>query len=250
MDIPGATIILFLSALAGLSTLIGVGLALLIGRNDRAVSLGMGFSAGLMVCMSLLDLIPEALSLGTPSIVWSSALAGAGLIALLHYVIPHIHLQAEVDVGPYATKTPIHTSLLVAVGLVLHDFPEGFAMASAYLSSPHLGVLVAIVIMLHNIPEQFAIAMPAVKTRNRRFLYGTAFLAALAEPAGAIFGLVVTSIVPALHAVLLAFAAGAMLYVSLHELLPLARRFAGLRWVVWGIIVSLILYALLHQLLI
>lgn len=246
MDLNSAAIILSLSTLAGLATLIGVGLALLIGRNEHAVSLGMGFSAGIMVCMSLLDLLPGALALTSPIMVWTTALAGAGLIALLHYVIPHIHLQAEVDVGPYPTKTPLHTSLLVAAGLVLHDFPEGFAMASAYHSSPRLGVMVAFVILLHNIPEQFAIAMPAVKTRNKRFLFGTAFVAALAEPLGALLGILIVNIEPGLHAGLLSFAAGAMIYVSLHELLPMARRYAGLGWVGLGIMLGLFLYALMH----
>jgi ZIP family zinc transporter len=239
-------IILALAFMAGLSTLIGVALALILGENNRAISIGMGFSAGIMLCISFIDLIPEALAISSSIHVWYAIILGVVLLAMLHYIIPHIHLFDEINIGPYTKPGLFHTALLVAIGLILHDLPEGFAMANAYVSSPNLGILVAISILLHNIPEQFAIALPAVQTHKPWFLFATAFLASLAEPVGAILGISMLYISPEMHAILLGFAAGAMIYVSLHELLPIARQYAGIRWSWLGILSSLFIYALLH----
>jgi zinc transporter, ZIP family len=88
------------------------------------------------------------------------------------------------------------SAYLVAVGLILHDVPEGFAMANAYIASPSLGVLIGLAIALHNLPKEFAMAVPAVTLRSRRFLFGAALLSTLAEPMGAIIGLVAVGIAP------------------------------------------------------
>ena len=71
-------------------------------------------------------------------------------------------------------------------------------MANAYVAAPALGVLVAVAIALHNLPEEFAMAVPVMLLRSKRLLFGAAFLSALAEPLGAILGLVAVSIAPSL----------------------------------------------------
>lgn len=134
---------------------------------------------------------------------------------------------------------------LVVFGLILHDVPEGFAMANAYESSPSLGVLVAIAIALHNLPEEFALCIPVITLKSRRFLFGTALLSALAEPFGAILGLLAIEVVPVLSPYFLSFAGGAMIFVSVHELLPLARRYGSLWYFTGGIAISAIVYRLL-----
>jgi ZIP family zinc transporter len=139
----------------------------------------------------------------------------------------------------------IHSAYLVAFGLILHDVPEGFAMANAYVAAPKLGVLVAVGIALHNLPEEFAMAAPLVMLRSRRALYGAAVLSAMAEPVGAVIGLVALGIMPALNAHFLAFAAGAMLFVSIHELVPMAKRYHHPGLFMWGMLLSAVVYALL-----
>jgi ZIP family zinc transporter len=127
-------------------------------------------------------------------------------------------------------------------GLILHDVPEGFAMANAYVASPSLGVLVAVAIALHNLPEEFAMSVPLVLLKSKRALFGAAVLSALAEPVGAVIGLAAVGIAPALNAHFLAFAAGAMLFVSAHELIPMAKRYGHLGSFILGALVSVLVY--------
>ncbi|MEN8160301.1 MAG: ZIP family metal transporter [Myxococcota bacterium] len=218
--------VLLLSLMSIATTLVGVGLALRLGHSARGIATGTGFAAGIMILVSVVELIPESVHAAGPAMSLGAVALGATVIAILHVIIPHTHLVEEKGrIDPHLLKSVY----LVAFGLILHDFPEGFAMANAYVSSPSLGVLVAVAIALHNIPEEFAMAAPAVTLRKKRFLFGAAFLSALAEPAGAVIGLLAVRVDPGLNPLLMAFAAGAMIFVSLHELLPMARRYGNIR---------------------
>jgi ZIP family zinc transporter len=167
---------------------------------------------------------------------------GAGLLAVLHVLIPHIHLVEER--GRLALP---RSSCLVAFGLALHDFPEGIAMANAYLEAPSLGVLVFSAVALHNIPEGFAMAVPAAAGRQRSLMVA-ALGAALSEPAGTVLGLSLAHVEPGLNAVFMAVAAGAMIFVSVHELLPMAVQVGRPHLFVAGVVLSLPVYAVLHAL--
>jgi ZIP family zinc transporter len=116
-------------------------------------------------------------------------------------------------------------------------------MANAYVASPSLGVLVALAIALHNLPEELAMSVPALSLRSKKFLFGAAALSALAEPAGAILGLVAVGVAPAFNAHFMAFAAGAMIFVSLHELVPMARRYHHPGFSVLGGLLGAVVYA-------
>lgn len=234
------TAVLLLSLLSVLTTWIGVALALRLRREARAIAVGMGFSGGMMVVISLAELVPRALAEAGVSAALPAVAAGAGLIALLNLLIPHIHLVEGRD---RAERGAIRATYLIVLGLVLHDVPEGFAMANAYIASPGMGVLVALGIALHNVPEEFAMAVPAVTLRSKKFLFGAAVLSALAEPVGAVIGLVAVGIAPRLNAHFMAFAAGAMLFVSIHELVPMARRYRHVSAFVLGISISALVYA-------
>jgi len=118
-------------------------------------------------------------------------------------------------------------------------------MANAYVASPALGVLVAVAIALHNLPEEFAMSVPAVMLRSKGFLFAAALLSALAEPVGAVIGLIAVGVAPALNAPFLALAAGAMLFVSIHELVPMARRYRHPGPCLGGAALSALVYALL-----
>lgn len=231
--------VILLSCLSVLTTVAGVALAIRFRENDKALAVGIGFSAGIMLLISFLELIPEATAEADALKVVGAVALGAALLFALHLLIPHIHL---VDEASGIGAGTLRTAYLVVFGLILHDVPEGFAMANSYVASPSLGVLVAVAIALHNLPEEFAMAVPAVLLRQNRFLYASALLSALAEPAGAIVGLVAVDIIPALNPLFMAFAAGAMIFVSIHELVPMARRYGNLPLFAVGIGLSAVVY--------
>jgi len=238
-----AVIALSLMSLA--TTWIGVTLAIRLRENARALATGIGFSVGIMLLVSLQELVPEAMrALGAGRTAVGFAL-GAVLVWSAHLLVPHRHLVAEPGV---LDRNLVKSVYLVVFGLILHDVPEGFAMANAYVASSSLGLLVSVAIALHNVPEEFAMAVPAVTLRSPRLLYGAAALSALAEPAGAILGLVATGIAPALNAHFMAFAAGAMVFVSIHELVPMARRYGHPAQVVAGALAGVGVHALLARL--
>ena len=243
-ELPHTTYIavLLLAFLSVLTTLLGVALAIYIGKNERLVSAGIGFSAGIMLLISFLELMPEALGEAGIGMTSTAFILGMLIVAVLHWIIPHTHLVEEK--GAFH-QTLLRSAYLIAFGLILHDVPEGFAMANSYIASPSLGVLIALAIAIHNIPEEFAMAVPIVMVKKRRFLYTAAFLSGLAEPLGAIVGLVAVHFHPALNALFMAFAAGAMVFVSVHELLPMARRYHHTHLFILGAIISVFVYALL-----
>lgn len=237
--------VLMLASLSVFTTLLGVALAIYVSKSEWVIAVGIGFSAGIMLLVSFFELMPEAVGEAGTGITCTAFILGMLIVAVLHWIIPHTHLVEEK--GAFR-QTLLRTAYLVAFGLILHDVPEGFAMANSYIASPSLGLLVALVIAIHNIPEEFAMAVPIVMVKKRRFLYMAAFLSGLAEPLGAVIGLVAVHFHPALNPVFMAFAAGAMVFVSVHELLPMARRYHKTHLFILGAMISVFVYTLLAAL--
>jgi len=231
--------VISLSFLSVLTTAAGVALAIRFRESSIGIAVGIGFSAGIMLLISFFELIPESTAEAGALTALTAVGFGGLVLFALNLVIPHTHLIEERNgIGARTLKSVY----LVVFGLILHDVPEGFAMANSYIASPSLGVLVAVAIALHNLPEEFAMAVPAVLLRRKRFLYGSALLSALAEPAGALIGLVAVDFAPALNPLFMAFAAGAMIFVSLHELVPMARRYGNLPLFAVGVVLSALVY--------
>ncbi|HOY56234.1 MAG TPA: ZIP family metal transporter [bacterium] len=233
--------ILVLSCLSFITTYLGVWLAYLFKKNRKVMALGMGFSAGIMIMLSCFELIPEAASQTGLPLVMTGVLAGVFLIYILNLILPHTHFCQEKGRVSFKLKT----AYLIAFGLVLHDFPEGFALASSYMHSAQSGILVAISIALHNLPEEFALAVPLVKTEKKKVLHKMAFISALAEPLGAVAGFLIVVTFLRFNHFLLAFAAGAMIFISLHELFPAGKKCQNNQWFIPGFITSVIIFFIL-----
>ena len=154
--------VILLSLLSVATTLIGVGLALCFKKSRKGIAIGIGFSAGIMLAISFLELLPEAVKVSglIPTLI--ALILGIFLVFSLNFIIPHIHYAKEKGKLPWQVKT----AYLVAMGLILHDFPEGFAMANSYIYTPTLGILVAVSIAIHNIPDEFAMAVPLVAAKK------------------------------------------------------------------------------------
>ena len=127
--------VILLSCLSFVTTAAGVLLAIRFRENKQAIPAGIGFSAGIMLIISFAELLPEATDEAGIYTTLLSAIGSGLLMMVLHLVIPHRHLsQQKEGLG----GDILRSAYLVVFGLVLHDFPEGFAMANSYIASPSL----------------------------------------------------------------------------------------------------------------
>lgn len=240
---PAFVAVILLSLLSVATTLIAVLLAYRM-RGGATIAAGIGFSTGIMILISLLELIPEANALAGLGATAAAVALGAGFLWLANLIIPHTHLVREHGAVDARLVKSVY---LVVFGLILHDVPEGFAMANAYVADPSLGVLVGIAIALHNLPEELAMAIPAMAFKSPRFLVVAAVLSALAEPLGAVLGLFAVHAQPGLNGWFMAFAAGAMLFISFDELVPMARRYHRPVAFAGGFLASIVVHRLLAR---
>jgi len=243
MDINTYLVVIGLAFLSGMTTIIGVGLAYMCKSSCRLIVLGIGFSTGIMLLISFFELFPEAINEIGWGLTILSGLVGFSFSWILNIIVPHTHLVKEKNKD---RKIIITSAYLLAFGLILHDVPEGFAMANSYVNSSSLGIMVAIAIALHNIPEEFAMSVPLIQAkRSRKSIFKIAFVSGLAEPVGALLGLVAVQVFFGLNPYLLAFTAGIMTFISIHELLPLAHKYRKPFLLSTGVIASILVFFIL-----
>lgn len=214
--------VILLSVLTGMSTSLGAALVFFVKATSHKMrdSL-MGLSAGLMLSVTTLSLIPEALGPNKGSyiqVIVGIALGATALFIVDNY-LPHIHGMIIPDKP--LTKG-MRTTLMVIAAIVIHNFPEGFATGTAYSAGVTVfGSTVALGIALQNIPEGFLVSVPlrsqGYSTRSS-FLAG--FLSGVVEPICAIVALALVGMFGGLLPYALAFGAGAMLYVIFDEMIP------------------------------
>lgn len=200
--------------------------------NDRVQRALTGFAAGVMVAASIWSLLIPALdaaaSMGTMAVIPAAVGFWLGILflLLLDHMIPHLHLESEIAEGP-ASRLQRTTLLVLAV--TLHNIPEGMAVGVVYAGlmagSVHVTTMSALAlsigIAIQNFPEGAIISMPMrASGASIRRAFGGGFLSGVVEPVAALLTIACTAlIVPALP-YLLSFAAGAMMYVVVEELIP------------------------------
>jgi ZIP family zinc transporter len=252
-----------LTLFAGLSTGIGSAIAFFARRNDyRFLGVAMGFSAGVMLYVSFIEIIPKAEAAAARAyspddafwVTTVSFFAGIAFIGLIDLLIPRfenphelrepedLSQLKEADEPPAparmagVTQTHAHnphmmrTGLFTALAIGIHNFPEGMVTFLGALENVQLGITLAIAVALHNIPEGISVAVPifyASGSRSRAFVYS--LLSGLAEPCGALIGYIVLRAFFADEVTGLMFGAvaGIMVYISLDELLPAAHRYGN-----------------------
>ncbi len=265
MDLAHFMPAFWMAFFAGLATGIG-GLVAFInhGKHVRGIllSLGLGFSGGLMIYVSLTELMVEAQALLKNHTSWGGwgALAafagGAGFAALLDLVVPEAenpHEARSVEEFSHAeVANPEERARLGRAGLLfaliigIHNFPEGLATLIAGLDGTATGITIAVAIGLHNIPEGIAIAIPlCYATGNRKKAFGYSVLAGLAEPAGAVVGYLILYpfLGPVLMAILYAGVAGIMIYITFDEMLPMAARYGNHHIMMAGLVLGMLVMA-------
>ncbi len=249
-----------LTIFAGLSTGIGSVLAFYTKQtNKRFLSGALGFSAGVMIYVSMVEIFAkarESLEIASgPKLGYIyttiAFFAGIALIAIIDILVPNFENPHEVkeiaDLNdPDQRKNLKRMGLFSALAIAIHNFPEGLATFIAALENPTLGISIAIAIAIHNIPEGIAVSVPiyySTGSKRKAFIYS--FASGLSEPVGAIIGffLLRSFISEYLFGFVFASVAGIMVYISLDELLPTAEKFGEHHIAIYGMICGMIVMA-------
>ncbi len=235
-----------LTILAGLSTMLGTIFIFIKKRNDNIIIGSLSFAAGVMLTISITDLIPESYSL-----LISLFPKFPAIIYMLIFVVSGILFSMLID--KYIPTSNTNNSNLYRVGIIsmlaiiIHNVPEGIATFMATNSDVMLGISLAIAIALHNIPEGISISIPIYYATNSKFkalLY--TFISGISEPIGALITYLFLSnfINDRIMGFLFGIIAGIMIHISLYELLPTAKSYNKLSityiFFILGVILMLI----------
>ena len=200
--------------------------------NPKVQKLLLGFAAGVMIAASIWSLIIPSIDMAEEqgTISWLPAaigfILGVGFLLLLDSIIPHLHLNSK---KPEGIKAKLKNEIMMVLAVTLHNIPEGMAegIVFAGMLVADSGITVASAFVLatglaiQNFPEGAIISMPLKDegmSKTKAFIYGT--LSGIVEPIGAIITILLTTSVVPILPYLLAFAAGAMIYVVVEELIP------------------------------
>ena len=221
-------------AIPFLGTTLGAAMVFLMKNkiNNRIEKLLLGFASGVMIAASIWSLLIPAIEMSESQgkIAWVPAtigfLLGITFLLVLDSVIPHLHLKSD---KPEGIKGKLKKTTMMVFAVTLHNIPEGMAVGVTFAGAltQNAGITMAgafalaIGIAIQNFPEGAIISMPLKSegmSKPKAFLYGT--LSGIVEPIGAIITILLTNAVVPMLPYLLAFAAGAMIYVVVEELIP------------------------------
>lgn len=258
MDINNNTLLLAfgMTMIAGLSTGIGSLIAFVAKRtNTKFLSTALGLSAGVMIYVSFMELMPESVHLfeelypGKQATVFMllAFFAGIALIALIDRLVPEEENPHEIhtinDAKPQNMK---RTGLMMALAIGIHNFPEGLATFASAMTNIEIALPIMFAIAIHNIPEGIAVSVPIYHaTGSRRKAFWYSFLSGMAEPVGALVGFLF--LMPfwtlEINASLLALVSGIMVYISFDELLPGMEKYGHHHLGILGVVLGLMVMA-------
>jgi ZIP family zinc transporter len=251
-----------LTLFAGLSTGIGSALAFFTkNSNTRFLSVSLGFSAGVMVYVSFVEILQKARialipGFGEKVAAWYSVLAffaGILIIALIDKLVPSGENPHEIkkveDMAMKNGRDPklIRMGLFTALAIGIHNFPEGIATFMAGMSEPTLAIPIAVAIAIHNIPEGIAVSIPiSFGTGSKKRGFFLSFLSGLAEPVGALLAwfLLTPFLNDNIFGFVFAAVAGIMVFISIDELLPTARVYGLHHHSIYGFLAGMAVMAL------
>jgi ZIP family zinc transporter len=220
---------IILSVLAGSATGLGGWIVVKFGDiSNKKMGFLLGFAGGVMLVVSFIELYAEALDELGP---WRTTLAFAiGTLFMMgtDLTLPHIEFGLWED--GVKDRHLFNSGVVIAIGMSIHNLPEGIVVSAGYGHLPELGLLVAIMICLHNIPEGIATVSPLIKSGVDKWrAVELATLSGLMEPVGALLGaLIISSLGVDIVGWGLGFAAGVMTYVTIDELIPVAHEYCTL----------------------
>jgi ZIP family zinc transporter len=253
-----------LTLFAGLATGIGSALAFFAKRtNTKFLSVALGFSAGVMIYVSFVEIFIKARDsltavFGMTKGTWitvASFFGGVVLIGIIDKLVPSFENPHEIrnveemedEKAEDKNKKLLRMGMFTALAIAIHNFPEGLATFAAALSDPALGISIAVAIAIHNIPEGISVSVPiyyATGSKKKAFYYS--FLSGIAEPIGAVIGYVIllNFFSDFVFGILFAGVAGIMVFISLDELLPSAQKYGEHHLSIYGLILGMAVMAL------
>ncbi len=264
METGSVFIALMLTVFAGLSTGIGSVIGFFAKRtNTKFLSVALGFSAGVMIYVSMIEIFFKAKDSLTSAIGevkgnWVTVAAFFGgmlVIALIDKLIPkkenphEPRMIEDMDGGDKDKDMGklMNTGIYVALAIAIHNFPEGIATFTAALHDTSLGIAIAVAIAIHNIPEGIAVSVPIYyATGNKKKAFWYSFLSGVSEPVGAVLAYLI--LMPFLNdvifGILFAAVAGIMVFIALDELLPASREYGESHLSLYGLISGMVVMAL------
>lgn len=248
--------------IAGLSTGVGSLIAFLAkSTNKKFLCVSMGFSAGVMIYVSMIEIFTKAqeslvMEYGKVKGNWVTVIAffgGMFLIAIIDKLIPSENNPHEIkcvdgtvkDINA-KNKSLMRMGVFTALAIGIHNFPEGLATFVSALQEPSIAIPIVVAIAIHNIPEGIAVSVPIYhSTGSKKKAFTYSFLSGLAEPIGALIGwLVLLPIMSdAVFGIIFSSVAGIMVFISLDELLPTAREYGEHHLSIYGLISGMIVMA-------
>ena len=251
-----------LTTLVGLSMGLGSLLSFIVDEtNKRFLALSLSFSAGIMIYVSFMAILPEGMELiesytgQHSSLIALTGFFGGMLITalmekLVHRFGGHIHGHHHGEHKNVEEHDDEHLSklgLMSAVAIAIHNLPEGLALFTAGLKDITMAIPIAAAIVLHNIPLSIAISVPIYhSTGSKKKAFTYSLLVGLCQPLGAIIGYALLSryFNDLVFGVLFSVVAGVMIFVSLDELLPSAQKYEDHHISVYGAIAGMMVMAL------
>ena len=206
--------------------------------NRKLLDSMLGFAAGVMIAASFWSLLAPAIEMAESSILPAFIVAAVGFLfggvflRVVDKILPHLHIGLPVEEAE-GVKTSLHRSILLVLAITLHNIPEGLAVGVAFgavaygLPSANLAgaIALALGIGIQNFPEGLAVSMPLRReglSRGKSFWYGQ--LSGVVEPVAGVLGAAIVLIARPILPYALSFAAGAMIFVVVEELIPESQR--------------------------
>lgn len=246
---------IFLSLLAGLSTVIGAFIVFFSpSGNKKLITFALAFSAGVMITISFTDLLPTVEKTLTNHFgIFNGVILS--LVFLIVGILVAMLIDKFISLGTKNNSSEDKNNNLYRVGfvsmiaLMLHNFPEGIATYISGYQSLSLGINLTIAIALHNIPEGIAIAMPiyySSKSKSKAFKY--TFFSGIAEPIGAVFAFLFLKpyINDLILSIIFALVTGIMLYISFEELIPEARIYGYNKLYIFSLVLGICIIPISH----
>jgi len=238
------------SLLAGMATVIGASTVFFMRRiSEKILDTAMGFAAGVMISATFFGLIIPAIRIGN---IWKTSIGfvfGSLFLIILEKAIPHMHRVAGIKAGIKGPPVFINKIWLIVLAITIHNFPEGLAVGVGFAGGDiSSGIVLAIGIGIQNIIEGLVVAIPLFKDKkNAMKAFLIASFTCVVEPIGGFLGISVVSLTKYLIPYGLAFAAGAMLFVTMEEIIPETHSRGNVREATIGIMIGVIVMMILEH---